>query len=995
MVDRVKERLQGLLEDFHFGFYRCEFKSGLFLDACQLTAEQLGFASREALLASDAVLQDLFELELEWGELLARLEAQGKLRLRAQLKGRPPRVVDLRLRHLGTQIDGLWEVVEEDELFQSDMELFQSVIETLPVGVNITDETGQVRYVNQSAANLLGLSQEQYRSRSIKSQEWRAFDAEGRALTVENFPGVVALEEEREVRDVELMIESSEGERAWLSVNAVPLKTSGLGVALTFSEITALKENELHFRAIFDDNLSVMLLVDPRSGQIIRANEAAASFYGYSVDELKAKTIYDINTKARPEIDADMARALAGVRKAFHFEHRLACGDHRAVEVYSSPVIYGGQKILFSIIHDVTQRVRNRQLLVESEKRFHEITSSMQDIVFVLDEQQRHLGFYGPWAEREGVDPELFMGRTAEEIFGRHTAKPHSEAAERALQGEFVVYDWSYDRGHGRVHFQTSLSPIIGDGGKVNGVVAIGRNITELVKAKEEIKKREVRYRAILDGTGDGLFLTDGLGRFEDVNAAACEMTGYSRDELMGMEVADLDPMFTQARVIALNESLQPGDSLSVVGEHRRKDKSRYPVEIGVSCFVLGTEKRFICSARDITGRMKAEEEQFEIQRALIELQKAESLSILAGGVAHDFNNLLMGVLGNIEIALSEMSLSSEHRELLEEVQNAAEQASELGRQMLAYSGRRQLDVELVNPNQVLREMEPSMRALSQHRVTFRFELDDSLPGILVDLTQLRQIIQNLVVNASEACGSQGAEIQIRTRWYSFTRACPWSGKKEHLREGRYLLIELSDNGSGISPGNLSRIFEPFFSTKFTGRGLGLAASQGIMSSHNGAILATSEPDKGTTFYLLFPEATSQGLQPETQSQPVDIQAKRVLLVDDEPVVLRVATRMLQRLGFDVVPATNGLEALSYLGASGGGVDLVILDVLMPVKDGPTTLTEIRNTYGALPVLLASGYSKEEALEQLHNHVPNGFIQKPFQMKALKSKLEAVLDCEL
>jgi len=370
-------------------------------------------------------------------------------------------------------------------------------------------------------------------------------------------------------------------------------------------------------------------------------------------------------------------------------------------------------------------------------------------------------------------------------------------------------------------------------------------------------------------------------------------------------------------------------------------------------------------------------------------VQKLESIGVLAGGIAHDFNNLLHVVLGNADIALSSLKAGSPAREPIEEVVRATLRAADLTRQLLAYSGKGTFVVRHLDLSTEVREMATLLRTGISKQATLAWELSPTLPAVSADPTQIRQIVMNLITNASDALGETGGTITLRT---GVTRledlddqhfGVPLEGEGPADRnDGPFVYLEIGDTGNGMTPDTLSRIFDPFFSTKFTGRGLGLAAVMGIVRSHNGLIRVRTAPGEGTAFRVLFPAVAGAARKiGKATAERSDWQGSgTILVVEDEEGVREVAERILQEIGFHTIGAEDGRRALEIMEEVGDSVTAVLLDLSMPRMGGAETFRRLRGSRPELPILMMSGYTEQVVAPQFSGSGPGitGFLQKPF-----------------
>jgi PAS domain S-box-containing protein len=478
--------------------------------------------------------------------------------------------------------------------------------------------------------------------------------------------------------------------------------------------------------------------------------------------------------------------------------------------------------------------------------------------------------------------------------------------------------------------------------------------------------------------------------------------------ELTGYEVPD----FLTGRV-CYEDLIEPGDRANVTSTTLQAVAQRQPFEIEYrlrhrdgrvkwvldrGAGVFGPDGRLLFVeglAVDITQRKQAEADKIALERKLLESQKLESLGVLAGGIAHDFNNLLTAVMGNASLARLELGETSPVQKNLRQIETTALRAAELCQQMLAYSGRSRFVVERLDLSALIESTVPLLQLSLSRNAACRLDLDHRLPPVMADATQMRQIIMNLVMNAAEAMDERGGEIVLSTGVVPVDRD-RFAGMVigNELPAGNYVFLRVADRGCGMAPETLARIFDPFFTTKFAGRGLGLAAVLGIVRSHEGALSVESEPGRGTTFTLFLPPTT--GAVAAAPGKPVSSTPWRhsgtVLVADDEDDVRTVTGDILERLGFTVVSAADGREAVAHFEREPARFDLVLLDLTMPGLSGVETLMRMRELRPDLRVLLMSGYAESEADSRLAGVARDGFVQKPFTVGSLIAKVSAIFD---
>jgi two-component system cell cycle sensor histidine kinase/response regulator CckA len=520
-----------------------------------------------------------------------------------------------------------------------------------------------------------------------------------------------------------------------------------------------------------------------------------------------------------------------------------------------------------------------------------------------------------------------------------------------------------------------------------------------LAGAEERALGARAQSQALLDNIPHMAWMKDTQGVFLAVNEAfaracqrpACEILGKTDRDIWPLEHAERY-MRDDQRVIENERPFFVEEQIAEGGGVAWFETFKSPIrdQRGV---VMGT----VGLARDITDKKLAEEERLRLERRMQETQKLESLGVLAGGIAHDFNNLLVGVLANADLALGELanlpSLEAA-RERIRDVRRAALHAAELTNQMLAYSGRGRFDVRPVSLTAIVGDMSQLLGASVSKKARLTYDLDRELPAVQADVTQLRQVIMNLVVNASDALEERVGSIRVSTGVQEIGDVVPDLYGPGRLAPGVYAFVEVADTGCGMSEETRAQLFEPFFSTKFVGRGLGLAAVQGIVRGHAGGITLRTQVGVGTSMRLLLPSSAAALVAP---APPLDearewMGAGLALLVDDDARVRTVTEHLLRSIGFDVCEFGTGREAIREVERRGAEVRVVVLDVTMPDMNGEQVLRELRRLRPALPVLLCSGYSPEELSQRFAPEDMAVFLQKPYPFEALRAQLRNLLE---
>jgi PAS domain S-box-containing protein len=480
--------------------------------------------------------------------------------------------------------------------------------------------------------------------------------------------------------------------------------------------------------------------------------------------------------------------------------------------------------------------------------------------------------------------------------------------------------------------------------------------------------------------------ITDAQGRITYVNDKFCAIAKYAREELLGQDHRIINSGFhPKAFFTDLWTTIKGGRVWKGEIRNRAKDGSFYWVDTTIVPYLDGEGRpfQFVAIRADITQRKAGEE-------AIRQTQKLESLGVLAGGIAHDFNNLLTTILGNSNLAAMALAPDGPAAQYLEQIEKASMRAADLTRQLLAYAGKGQVMILPVNLNILVQEMTDLLSVSISKKAAIRLELAPALPDVNADPAQMQQLVMNLVTNASEALDPEaGGSITLRTGLqvldatyiHSLLPAIP-------IPPGRYVVLEVSDTGSGMSRKILDRIFDPFFTTKFTGRGLGLSALMGILRSHGGSIKVYSEPGHGTSMKLFLPamEAVGEVLEedPDLETHPI---LGTALIVDDEPPARAVACNLARAMGLDVMEAGDGVEALQVFEQRRREVTLVLMDLTMPRMDGREAFLRMRALDPSIPVVLTSGYNEQFAISSFPAEDLAGFLPKPYN----RCQFEAVI----
>ncbi len=528
-------------------------------------------------------------------------------------------------------------------------------------------------------------------------------------------------------------------------------------------------------------------------------------------------------------------------------------------------------------------------------------------------------------------------------------------------------------------------------------------DITPLKRVQQELAGSEERYRLLVETAHDVIIRHDLSGNVTFVNRAGLELTGLSEEDFIGRNAMDITPPELREEILGRKMERNAGNAGVFLYETVFLDRNERRVPMEVSSTLIpgsatGDEPQVLLVARDISERRRVEQEQRELEARLRDAQKLESLGVLAGGIAHDFNNLLVTIMGNAELVRSEFKEGSVNRNSLDAVLEAAGRAADLCHQMQAYSGHGKISVQPANLNRLILDIQRLLQVSVSKRSNLHFELAAELPPVMIDDTQIRQVIMNLVINAAESLGNEGGEIMVCTGVREFTaedlnKVVGGRG----LMPGPMVWCEIRDSGCGMDSEVAGRIFDPFFTTKFAGRGLGMSAALGIVKGHHGGFLMETGPASGSTISFLLPVHQSTAATPRKrrrrspETPRVDLSGKLILVVDDDPSVRTVGESFMRRLGCKVLSAGDGFEAIRIFGERHRDIDAVLLDFTMVGMDSLAVHRRLRVIRSDIPVILSSGYDSSEVEEKAEGFDIAGFVAKPYSLKMMRNILTEVL----
>ena len=885
-----------------------------------------------------------------------------------------------------------------DEALRASEEQYREVFNATADGLVLRDGDNRIVDVNPALLAMTGYAREEL----VGARRWLFVrpneDEEAAARARRVLAGETSHRETQAVR--------KDGTPFDVEVRSVPIQYRGRPHVLAMArDITArrladeaLRASEEQYRAVFNATADALVLRDA-DNCIVDVNPALLAMTGYAREDLVGKRRWAFLPPEEDALGREFhRRIIAGEAVQHETVGVRKDGTRFDVEVRSVPIQYRGRPHVLAMARDITARRLAEEALRSSEEQYRAIFNASADALVLWNSELKRVDCNPAYEKIYGFTREEVIAETYPEQFPPEYRERRRELARRTLDGEPCHVELESIRKNGERFFAEIRTIPVRYRGEPH-VLAIARDITERKRAEEAYRASEAQYRAIFNATADALVLRDAAFRIVDVNPAYEAMSGYAREEVLGADRVIAHPDRVNGPLLVLHQKVLAGEPVHLETEGLRKDGTRIEIELrGVPIQHEG-RPHVLYIGRDITARKRAEAERLALETQLRQAQKMEAIGHLTGGIAHDFNNILTSIMGYVTLAAERLGGAGDRKaaNYLEQALLSSRRARDLIQQMLTFSRGQRGERRPVDLRRVAAESARLLRSSMPSTLELETLADADVPLTSLDRVQGEQVLLNLCINARDALQGHG-KVRVRVgRAADHAAVCASCRARV---DGEFVELAVADDGPGIPPEVMERMFEPFFSTKEVGKGsgMGLATVHGIVHEHGGHVVVESAPGRGATFRVLFPVLRVEEDAIEHETLPGYVPASRqvalrgrVLVVDDEEMVVGFMRELLEGWGLEVTTKRNGADARQIFADEPDRYDLVITDQTMPRMTGLELAHELAAIRPGLPVILYTGYADSVLDAQVEAAGVRALVRKPVEPAQLLALLRAHL----
>ena len=884
---------------------------------------------------------------------------------------------------------------------EKNLKIANSVVESSLNAIGITDLRGKLIYVNDSAVKMWGYDSKDEVLGRFLPEFWAG---EGVFKTIKELleKGGATGENTGKRKDGSLfhvqfgasMIKDEEG-------NSLYMFGSFFDISERKRMEEVLRESEERYRSVFE-NTGTATTIDEDDMTISMVNTGFEKLSGYSKEEIEGKIKW---TQFVAKEDLGRLKGFHTKRRAdeentpSEYEFHFVDKQGHTKDIFVKTALIPGTKKSISSLIDITARKKAEEALRESEAKYRELVQNANSIIFRMD-TQGNITFFNEFAQS-------FFGYIEDEIIGKNlvgTIVPESDSAGRDLAAmiqdllidpdQYATNENENMRMNGeRVWVVWTNKAIRDKDGNIVEILCVGNDNTERKRAEEAQRESEELFNAFMKHLPALAFMKDEEGRYLYFNDACMTFYNMTPSERIGKTDDDLFPSEVakhlrenDKKVIRTGKGLDMVEKIQVGDKVRYCHASKFPIKKEDGPSVLAG------IAVDITDRVRAEEENKNLEAQLQQAQKMEAIGTLAGGIAHDFNNILSAIMGYTELSMLEIPERSPNMDNLNEILKASRRARDMVKQILAFSRQNQQERIPIQISSIVKEALKMLRGSLPTTIEIRNGIGNGIGIVEADATQIHQVLMNLSTNAAQAMRDKGGFLKI-----DLANVDVDAGKAAShadLRPGSYVRLTVSDTGEGMTQEVMERIFEPYFTTKEKdiGTGMGLAVVHGIVKAHGGAITVQSKPGKGSTLSVYLPIIEKE-IKPEAMmTEVLPTGHEHILFVDDEQALVDIARRVLEKLGYKVTTRVSSVEAVELFRAKPDQFDLVVTDMTMPNMTGDRLTKELMRVRADIPVVLCTGYSESISKESAEKIGIREFVMKPLAMKEIANAIRNAID---